>query len=46
MGSRGKEVRPLATAVRELLAAGVPREDIVVGFQPPRVRHHTDFAVG
>jgi hypothetical protein len=30
----------------ELLAAGVPREDIVLGFQPPKVRHHTDFAVG
>jgi hypothetical protein len=35
--------RPVAD---ELLAAGVPHEDIVLGFQPPRVRPHTDFAVG
>jgi hypothetical protein len=30
----------------ELVAAGIPREDIVLGFQPPKVRHLTDFAVG
>jgi hypothetical protein len=35
--------RPVA---EELLAAGVPREDIVLGFHPPRVRQYTDFAVG
>jgi hypothetical protein len=35
--------RPLA---EELLRAGVPREDIVLGFHPPEVRRHTDFAVG
>jgi hypothetical protein len=35
--------RPVAD---ELLAAGVPREDIVLGFHPPRVRHLTGFAVG
>jgi XisI protein len=35
--------RPVA---EELVAAGVPREDIVLGFQPPRVRQYTDFAVG
>lgn len=33
--------RPVADA---LLEAGVPREDIVLGFQPPEVRPHTDFA--
>ena len=32
--------------VDELLAAGVPREDIVIAFHPPDLRHHTEFAVG
>ena len=35
--------RPVAD---ELLAAGVPREDIVLGFHPEHVRRMTDFAVG
>lgn len=35
--------RPVA---EELMAAGVPREDIVLGFHPADVRRHTDFAVG
>lgn len=35
--------RPVA---EELLAAGIPREAIVLGFQPPHVRPYTDFAVG
>jgi hypothetical protein len=35
--------RPVAD---ELLAAGIPREDIVLGFHPAEVRHYTDFAVG
>jgi hypothetical protein len=35
--------RPVAD---ELLAAGVPREDIVLGFHPADVRPYTDFAVG
>jgi len=34
--------RPIAD---ELLAAGIPREDIVLGFQPPHLRQYTDFAV-
>ncbi len=29
----------------ELLAAGVPKEDIVLGFHPEELRHHTGFAV-
>ncbi len=29
----------------ELLRAGVPKEDIVLGFQPPEMRQYTDFAV-
>jgi hypothetical protein len=29
----------------ELLAAGVPKEDIVLGFRHPKVRQHTGFAV-
>ena len=35
--------RPVA---EELVAAGIPREDIVLGFHPADVRRHTDFAVG
>jgi hypothetical protein len=35
--------RPVAD---ELLAAGIPRSDIVLGFQPADLRHHTEFAVG
>jgi XisI protein len=35
--------RPVAD---ELLAAGIPPEDIVLAFHPPRVRHLTGFAVG
>ena len=33
--------RPVAD---ELIAAGIPREDIVLGFQPPDLRKYTDFA--
>jgi hypothetical protein len=33
--------RPVAEA---LLAAGVPREDIVLGFHPASLRQYTDFA--
>lgn len=33
--------RPVATA---LLDAGVPREDIVLGFHPASLRQYTDFA--
>jgi hypothetical protein len=29
----------------ELVAAGVPKDKIVLGFQPPNVRHHTDYAI-
>ena len=28
-----------------LLAAGIPREAIVLGFHPPELRQYTDFAV-
>lgn len=35
--------RPVA---EELVEAGIPREDIVLGFHPAEVRHHTAFAVG
>jgi XisI protein len=35
--------RPIA---EELVAAGVPREDIVLGFHPAEVRRHTAFAPG
>jgi XisI protein len=34
--------RPVAD---ELVAAGIPREDIVLGFHPPEARQYTDFAV-
>jgi hypothetical protein len=29
----------------ELVRAGVPKEDIVLAFQPPELRHLTEFAV-
>jgi hypothetical protein len=29
----------------DLLAAGVPKEDIVLAFQPPEMREYTEFAV-
>jgi XisI protein len=29
----------------DLVRAGVPRNQIVLGFQPPKVRPHTDYAV-
>jgi hypothetical protein len=29
----------------DLLAAGVPKSDIVLAFHPPEIRQHTDFAV-
>jgi XisI protein len=32
--------------VDELLAAGIPAQDIVRGFHPAKLRHHTEFAVG
>jgi XisI protein len=35
--------RPVAD---ELLAAGIPAEDIVLAFHPARLRHLTSFAVG
>jgi hypothetical protein len=28
-----------------LVRSGVPREDIVLGFQPPDLRQYTDFAI-
>jgi hypothetical protein len=36
---------PSGLVVGELLEAGVPAEDIVLGFHPAFVRHHTGFAV-
>jgi hypothetical protein len=35
--------RPLA---EELVAAGVPKEDIVLGYKLPDIRPHTGYAVG
>ncbi len=35
--------RPVA---EELVAAGIPREDIVLGFHPAEMRRHTAFAPG
>ncbi len=34
-----------AGVVTDLLEQGVPREDIVLGFQPPEMRQYTEFAV-
>jgi hypothetical protein len=30
----------------ELIAAGIPREDIVLAFHPANLRQHTGFAIG
>jgi hypothetical protein len=35
--------RPVA---EELIAAGIPREDIVLAFHPAELRPHTGYAVG
>jgi hypothetical protein len=35
--------RPVA---EEFVAAGIPKEDIVLGFHPAKVRPHTGYAVG
>jgi hypothetical protein len=35
--------RPVA---EELVRAGVPPQDIVLGFYPPELRPHTDYGVG
>ena len=35
--------RPVA---EELVAAGIPKEDIVLAFHPAKVRPHTGYAVG
>lgn len=35
--------RPVA---EELVAAGIPRDHIVLGFHPPGVRRYTDYASG
>jgi hypothetical protein len=29
---------------KELVAAGVPKEQIVLAFKPPEIRRHTDYA--
>ena len=38
-------VRRHRPIVRELIAAGVPRDHIVMGFHPPELRPDTEFAV-
>jgi XisI protein len=35
--------RPVAD---ELMAAGIPQQDIVLAWQPRELRHHTGFAIG
>lgn len=30
----------------KLVELGVPKQDIVLGFDPPKMRHYTEFAVG
>lgn len=29
----------------DLLAAGVPKSNLILAFHPPEIRQHTDFAV-
>lgn len=33
------------SSANELVELGVPKHDIVLGFDPPNLRHYTDFAV-
>ena len=40
-----EEDRTMYGFVEELLDAGVPQEDIVLAFHPPRMRKYTEFAV-
>ena len=40
-----EEDRTMYGFVDELLEAGIPRDDIVLAFQPPQMRPHTQFAV-
>ena len=40
-----EEDRTMYGFVEELLEAGVPRNDIVLAFHPPRMRQYTEFAV-
>lgn len=35
---------PAQQVIQHLLQAGVPREDIVLAFHPPRLRRFTEFA--
>jgi hypothetical protein len=30
----------------ELVAAGIPREDIILAFHPPELRQHTGYGIG
>jgi hypothetical protein len=30
----------------KLVELGVPKQDIVLGFDPPKMRHYTEFAIG
>lgn len=34
------------SVAEDLLVAGVPREDIILGFHPAELRQYTDFGVG
>lgn len=40
-----EEDRTMYGFVDELLDAGISRDDIVLAFQPPQIRPHTQFAV-
>ncbi len=32
-------------AIAELVSSGVPKEDIVLGFNPPEIQQYTEFAI-
>ena len=40
-----EEDRTMVGFVGELLMAGIPHDAILLAFQPPQMRHHTQFAV-
>jgi XisI protein len=40
-----KIIKQMLMERAELIAAGVPREEIVLAFNPPQLRPQTEFAV-
>ncbi|HBE21081.1 MAG TPA: hypothetical protein DEG17_05475 [Cyanobacteria bacterium UBA11149] len=35
----------ISSSDNELVAAGIPKDRIVLGFHPPEIRHDTEYAI-